>query len=369
MKKKGLLALLVFCAASLVAVVVGLQASPFKPKNPKGFKADSFVRDQESLLEQLALECRETTSASTEQCVDWSMVSWAWNSSAPAEFKRFLDQSCSLGSEFSCERLRRIEEAQQEQKWQKLQASEAKKPHSWPSIVQLAGAQPIDSWLDIGLQGAVAARGSEIDLVCGAVLELPETLLCVSQGNRQFNYALGRVVSYVEQGNKILTIEQHRTNPLLRFWQGSNLRREDFEIAVQLLLQAGEPLADEQRLWSWMSAQPWKYFLSFSAPSVFTGVPSHEFLHGLYFQSEDFRKVVGQTLGDSQNSLERLKFFVAKIFDTSDPYILTNEMQAYLLQHQSFLRDKKSETVREQIIRNFELKPSGFELERFMMGY
>jgi hypothetical protein len=191
----------------------------------------------------------------------------------------------------------------------------------------------------------------------------------VSRGNTRINNALGRVVTYIEHGRKILSKEEHLSNPLLRFWQGSNLRRSDFESAVELLSRAGKPLADEARLWDWMLARPWKYFLSFSAPSVFTGVPSHEFLHGLYFQSANFRNVVEDTLSSTPEGLERLKFFIAKIFDTNDKYILNNEIQAYLLQHQSSFTDVKSRVVRDRLVSGFRRQSAGFEIDRFMVGY
>jgi hypothetical protein len=125
-------------------------------------------------------------------------------------------------------------------------------------------------------------------MACGLVVELPETLVCVSRGNTRINNALGRVVTYIEHGRKILSKEEHLSNPLLRFWQGSNLRRSDFESAVELLSRAGKPLADEARLWDWMLARPWKYFLSFSAPSVLPACHRMNFFTGYIFNPRIF---------------------------------------------------------------------------------
>jgi hypothetical protein len=98
-------------------------------------------------------------------------------------------------------------------------------------------------------------------------------------------------------------------------------------------------------------------------------VPSHEFLHGLYFQSANFRNVVEDTLSSTPEGLERLKFFIAKIFDTNDKYILNNEIQAYLLQHQSSFTDVKSRVVRDRLVSGFRRQSAGFEIDRFMVGY
>ncbi|MEN9528918.1 MAG: hypothetical protein RI932_791 [Pseudomonadota bacterium] len=369
MKKKGGLALILFCAAVLATALVVFWVGAPNKRSSKGFDAAGFVRDQEALLAQLTGGCREPMSQSLERCVDWSLVTWAWNSSAPAGYKNILSESCDSGSALSCERLWRIEEAQRAQAWHTLEIAGQRPTDPWPRIAELKTSTPIASWLEIALQGAVASPEDGADMACGLVVELPETLVCVSRGNTRINNALGRVVTYIEHGRKILSKEEHLSNPLLRFWQGSNLRRSDFESAVELLSKAGKPLTDEARLWNWMLARPWKYFLSFSAPSVFTGVPSHEFLHGLYFQSANFRNVVEDTLSSTPEGLERLKFFIAKIFDTNDKYILNNEIQAYLLQHQSSFTDVKSRVVRDRLVSGFRRQSAGFEIDRFMVGY
>jgi hypothetical protein len=374
MKKKWRPTLIVCGAAILVATLYWNWTSakrnwPLGKQFLSSFDAAGFVSEQEALLAKLADDCRAPEFRRKARCVEWSMVHWAWTSQAPGEMSKILRESCASGSELSCERLRLIEEAERAQSWQRLDVESGADKELWPRISRLSNPLPISAWQELAVQGAVARSEAGADLACGFVTELPETLVCVTRGNRQMNNALGRVVSYIEQGNKLLSLDEHRRNPLLRFWQGSNLRRGDFETAVSLLRQSGSPLVEEERLWSWMMAQPWKYFLSFSAQSVFTGLPSHEFLHGLYFQSNDFRDVVEAALDDSAQKLRRLKMFVLKVFDTQDSYILNNEMQAYLLQHQSFFIDPNSNEVREQIVREFKLKSKNVDLSSFMTGY
>lgn len=98
---------------------------------------------------------------------------------------------------------------------------------------------------------ALTQRGDrKVDLVCGRSLEFPRALVCSSYGSMKTSLALSRVASVIEQGGRIPATVEHRSSPLLRFWQGYNLRRSDFEHAVNRIRSAVEVYPEEESLWA-----------------------------------------------------------------------------------------------------------------------
>jgi len=86
-------------------------------------------------------------------------------------------------------------------------------------------------------------------------------------------------------------------------------------------------------LWNFLFSESWDFVLSFNAFSVFSGIPSHEYLHGIYFSSDGYRKSVDEIIDDNPFSLLPIKKFVQSLYKTEDEFVINNEIQAYALQH------------------------------------
>lgn len=372
MKKRTTLSFFAFFAFAALALIFVAQGKFFRFSKNANFAAPAFVAQQEATLARLQSDCSISGTAPGRGCARWAMVNWAWNSELHPDALFWLEKSCAEGDALSCQRRQRIESMRSHSSshWNLLnQRADAGASEEWPRVSEVAGSLIISEWLDVALQGALKGGDSAADLVCGKVTELPEALVCVSKGNKRLNDALGRVVSYVEQGRKILSITEHKQNPLLRFWQGTDLRRDDFNQAVKILRRKGSLLSEEQRLWDWLGARTWKYLLTFNCHSVFSGVPSHEFLHGLYFSQPSYRTAVQGTIDEFQKNLVAVKSFVEEIFDTSDSFILKNEIQASLLQHESMFTDRRSISAREELLRRISNESGIIDIEKFRQGY
>jgi len=372
MKKRTILSFLAFFAFAGGVLFFVTQGKLFRFAKNVNFAAPAFVAQQEATLARLQSDCSLSGTAPGRVCARWAMVNWAWNSELHPDALFWLEKSCAEGDALSCQRRQRIESMRSHSlsHWEFLNKGiEVGAGEEWPRVSDVASSLSMSEWLDVALQGALKGEDSAADLVCGSSIELPEALVCVSKGNRRLNDALGRVVSYVEHGRKILSLTEHKQNPLLRFWQGTDLRREDFNQAVEILRRQGSLLPEEQRLWDWLGARTWKYLLTFNCHSVFTGVPSHEFLHGFYFSEPSYRSVVQGTVDEFEKSLVAVISFVEKVFDTSESFILNNEVQASLLQHESMFTDRKSISVREELIRRFSNEAGAIDIEKFRQGY
>jgi hypothetical protein len=372
MKKRTILSFLAFFAFAGGVLFFVTQGKFFRFAKNVNFAAPAFVAQQEVTLARLQSDCSLSGTAPGRVCAHWAMVNWAWNSEFHPDALFWLEKSCAEDDALSCQRRQRIESMRSHSlsHWEFLNKGiEVGAGEEWPRVSEVASSLSMSEWLDVALQGALKGEDSAADLVCGSSIELPEALVCVSKGNKRLNDALGRVVSYVEHGRKILSLTEHKQNPLLRFWQGTDLRRDDFNQAVEILRRQGSLLPEEQRLWDWLGARTWKYLLTFNCHSVFTGVPSHEFLHGLYFSEPSYRLVVQGTVDEFEKSLVAVIGFVEKVFDTSESFILNNEVQASLLQHESMFTDRKSISVREELIRRFRNESGVIDIEKFRQGY
>lgn len=372
MRKRTALSFFAFVVFAALAVMFFAQGKFFRFSGNVNFAAPAFVAQQEGALVRLQSDCSISGQVPGRVCAHWAMVNWAWNSELHPDALFWLEKSCADGDVLSCQRRQRIESIGTDflSHWDLLnQRADAGADHEWPRVSEVARSLSISEWLDVALQGALKGGNSAADLVCGKVTELAEALVCVSKGNKRLNDSLGRVVSYVEQGRKVLSLTEHKQNPLLRFWQGTDLRRDDFNQAVKILRRQGSLLSEEQRLWDWLETRTWKYLLTFNCHSVFTGVPSHEFLHGLYFSQPSYRTTVQGTLDEFQKNIVAVKSFVETIFDTSDSFILRNEIQASLLQHESTFTDKKSISARDELLRRISNESGTIDIEKFRQGY
>lgn len=364
-KQLGFFSLLVLV---LLAVFVAIKIFPLE-KDGSSFDAASYVSEQEDTLSELASRCSLEQEPSISTCVNWAEVSMAWGSVWNDKLPGLWEKDCADGQVLSCRRNEVYSQATRRSPryWVSLGQSESPE-ESWPRVNDTGSVFGIQEWLSIGIEGLVHGQNSSLNLVCGSLGELPETLVCANKGNKEMNSALGRVISYVEQGQKLQTIGEHRKNPLLRFWQGVNLKRDDFIDVTQRLQSMGSILPEEERFWHWLSSRNWKYLLMFNYYSLFSGIPSHEFLHGLYFESEQYRNVLSHVFGSRDLPLMGLRFFIERLYNTADEFIKHNEMQAYLLQHSSFLQDQKSVFSRDQVLNEISRRAPEIKIDRFRQG-
>ncbi|NBO38401.1 hypothetical protein EBU99_07435 [bacterium] len=320
-----------------------------KRKSPL-FDFALFVEEQEHALATAVLNCSSGSDAPAG-CGETAAMQMLWRSTADSEVTSLFEKAC-LGGDFKAcgriERLRVARAARLANIWRNApseeldmpapQASEGFASGRWPRIKFLKGDISFTQWLDVALQSVALDTSEKIaDLLCGYSSELPRTLICVSDGNLRINIALGRVVSLVEQGARVLKTSEQGVHPLNRFWQGVDLRRADFESATRRIENESEDslLAEEQALWPWLASKDWDALLTFNAYAVFSGLPSHEFLHGLYFHHQEFRASVERVAADKIPYLDYVRKFIQRIYRTENAFVLRNEMQAYILQAES----------------------------------
>jgi hypothetical protein len=335
------------------ALVLGAAAVGFVWSRQRASSIENFVARWALSFEEAESKCRKRSFKARFHCSRWATTAPIYEAEQFSEVEDWLQPACQSGDAVSCSRLRLLTDARQnkESVWLNQSLASGDAGALWPRINALNGVHTSSAWLKYALEGAVAGRSADVDLVCGGLSELPEVLVCTSQGQMKLNRAIGRVVSYVEQGGRVDSFERHIENPLNRFWQGVDLQRADFMRAVDVLRGAGVIDPAEERLWSWLEAQPWKVFLAFNAYSVFTGIPSHEFLHALYFSSQAFQSAVKSTLRPQPAPLQELREFVDVLYRTDNQFITLNEMQAYLLEHDSPFRNEETEGIVDQLIK------------------
>lgn len=330
----------------------------------------SFVEEWSLSFQRAEERCRLGGARIAIDCAHWAAHAPIYNAAQFAELEEWLTPACRQGRQMDCQRLEKIAAARSDNSspWL-LGTAENSGFSGWPKIKNASASMSSSDWLNNALQGAVAGAQSAVDLYCGNLSEIKETLVCTTSNQMKLNLSIGRVVSYVEQNRRIDSYKEHEENPLNRFWQGVDLQREDFDSAVKVLRQRGSLAPEEERLWSWLEARPWKVFLAFNVYSVFTGIPSHEFLHALYFSSPEFRSATRSVIENHSTQLQNLSQFVERLYKTPERFILSNEKQAYLLEHNSSFRDVEGEGVIAQIL---DALPLGFDrsiITQLQQGY
>lgn len=330
----------------------------------------SFV-EQWSLSFQRAEErCRNVGTRLVLDCAHWAAHAPVHNSAQFAELEEWLTPACRQGGQVECQRLQKIADARTDTASPWLVDMESiLESVDWPKVKSSNVALTSAEWLYNALQGAVAGANSRLDLFCGNLAEIKETLVCTSADQLKLNLAIGRVVTYVEQNRQIQSHSEHKENPLNRFWQGVDLQRQDFDSAVKVLRQLGSVAPEEERLWAWLEGRPWGVFLAFNVYSVFTGIPSHEFLHALYFLNSDFRRTVRSVIEHPATQLKKLSQFVARLYKTPESFILSNEKQAYLLEHNSAFRTAEGNRVVTQILDSLPLDFDSNLITQLQQGY
>lgn len=332
--------------------------------------AAAFV-EQWSLSFQRAEEsCRKGSRKMAFECAHWAAYAPIYNSDQFGELEEWLAPACQLGGEIECLRLQKIGAARSNVRSPWLTNVGANAPESdWPRIKFSSQAMTSSDWLNNALQGAVAGTDRTIDLFCGNLTEIDETLVCTVSDQLRLNRAIGRIVAYIEQNRRLDTYQDHMENPLNRFWQGVDLQRTDFDKTVNILRQRGQVVPEEERLWKWLESQSWQVFLAFNVYSIFTGIPSHEFLHALYFSNQEFRNAVRSVVESDISGLKNLSEFVGRLYKTPETFIISNEMQAYLFEYRSSFRDTAGERVIAQILDALPLSFDHSLITQLQQGY
>jgi hypothetical protein len=275
-------------------------------------------------------------------CFDAVSARTAWDSIfSKAEAGR-LAEGCESGDQRACritDSLRRI--GTPESIW--LQDEHGNDiPQSgdaaWPRVRLLDRPVSYRQWLDYSFGTLVHSGRRNIDVLCAASSELNGALVCLTYGNTQANQALGRIAYVIEQGGRVRTQEEHNSPLLLRFWQGYNLLRKDFDRVTEKIESESETSPEEKRMWSFLRKQEWQYLLTFNAFSVIAGIPSHEFLHAVYFSSPEYRNAVTQAISNHKWKMLPLRFFTESLYKTDSEYVVLNEMQAYALLRDTAVR-------------------------------
>lgn len=269
-------------------------------------------------------------------CFDAVSARTAWDSSfSRAEVER-LEKGCAIADQRACrvrDSLRRAGESdsiwfQGGQNIDNPLGGDA----AWPRIRFLEQPVTYRQWLDYSYAALVHSGQRDTDVVCAVSSELEGALVCLTYGNTSANLALGRIAYVVEQGGRVRTPEEHRSALLLRFWQGYNLLRRDFDSVSSKIESESEIYPEEQRMWKFLRGHDWQYLLTFNAFSVIAGLPSHEFLHAVYFSSQDYRNSVTNAVAAHRWKMLPLRFFTESLYKTDNDYVILNEMQAYALQ-------------------------------------
>lgn len=309
----------------------------FKIHKEFSFNLASRLSAQDSNLRRLAKFCGRGRAL---LCFDSVAAATSWNSEFTKADVSALGAGCTSGDLRACRHLSRIEALRDSQNgrdvWSEPDAFGRRlNPHSqqWPRIVSLRDSHSYLNWMEMNYQALTQRGDRKVDLVCGRSLEFPRALVCSSYGSMKTSLALSRVASVIEQGGRIPATVEHRSSPLLRFWQGYNLRRSDFEHAVNRIRSAVEVYPEEESLWALLFSENWDFLLTFNAFSVLSGIPSHEYFHGVYFSSDAYRKSVDEIIDDNPFALLPINKFVQSLYKTKDEFVINNEMQAYVMQH------------------------------------
>lgn len=334
-KKKWLIGL------SVVLMMAGIGAyfayNIYELTKSFSFNLIERLEDYDHDLIALNRACRRSNQ---QLCFDTVAARAAWTSSFDSEDFDLLERGCRSGDQRACRHIQRLnnnDSGAHARVW-RMKPSPSKHHDqqagsTWPRIAFLSEPLSYPDWLAIAYQGLREDdEQREVDLVCSGTRELPGAMVCAVYGALEANLALSRVAAVFEQGGRFMPAAEHRQSPLVRFWQGYDLQREDFEKAVAQISKTGERHPEEEKLWDALLEHPWKMLLTFNVFSVFSGIPSHEFLHGFYFESKEYRTLVSRLIDQSPLKLIPLKSFVSSLYKTDNSFVFNNEIQAYAMQ-------------------------------------
>ena len=311
----------------------------------------SRLKTQKKNQSRLNYRC---LNGQTDHCFDAVSAATAWDSKFDAADFEFLNRGCSGGDKRACRHSAELFTASkkksdlwsQPERFGQLISSSAR---SWPRILWLNDIQSYRSWLEISYTALLQGGNFAADLVCGRTVEFSAALICAAAGSRQLNEALGRLAYQVEQSDAspFSSLEEGHKSLLARFWQGYDLLRSDFLSVAENLKAAGQLRSEESVLWDLLIQKDWKFLIAFNVFSVFSGIPSHEFLHGAYFSSAEYRENVDKAVMRFPLKTLPVVEFVKSIYKTQKQFVINNEIQAYALQAE--FSDGKNELWNEAV--------------------
>lgn len=309
----------------------------FQKRKSFYFDLTERLQLQDQNLRRLNAHCR---GRKPSFCFDAVSARMAWKSEFSFSDLSDLQKGCSEGDDRACRSvsLMNVVQNKTSSAWIQSAAVQPDTVHAnqtWPRVRFLDDVLSYRGWVDLSYQALWLKDERSFDWVCGQSQEFPEALVCATYGAKETNLALSRVAWLIEQDNKIQPLVEHRSSPFLSFWQGYDLQRLDFDHAVRDIKKVGDVHPEELEVWDLLQSRPWKFMLTFNIFSAPSGIPSHEFLHGVYFSSEKYRDKISSIVKESYWKLLPLRFFVQSIYKTQSEFVLQNEMQAYAMQSMS----------------------------------
>ncbi|MEN9824962.1 MAG: hypothetical protein RI953_707 [Pseudomonadota bacterium] len=281
-------------------------------------------------------------------CFDAVSAATAWNSRFDDIDAEILNHACGRGDKRACRHSSELLSAKKSKSelWSKPEMfGQLIQPtaRSWPRILLLNETQSYRRWLELSYAALLHSGTFPVDLICGRTVEFPDAFVCAATGSQQLNAALGRMAYLVEQtdAEPFSALDDGHKVLLARFWQGYDLLRSDFVSGVERLKAAGQLRAEESALSEFLLQRDWNFFIAFNVFSVFSGIPSHEFLHGAYFSSAEYREKVAKAVTRFPLKTLPLLEFVKSVYKTQSQFILNNEVQAYAFQAE--FSDRKNE--------------------------
>ena len=300
------------------------------------FDLTASLGHYDSRISRLKKSCLSKTKT---YCFDAVSAEASWTSEFDSSGSEKLILGCVAGDQRACRHSSALERVgttagdlnvwARPERFGEIETGEGDR---WPRVLFLRDKQSLVQLKDLAYQALVLKVNRKVDLVCAKAVEFLSGMTCVTHGAQQTSLALSRVSALIEQGEKIVPAQEHRKSPLLRFWQGFNFKRSDFVGSSDKIKQNHNLHQEEKALWSILLAREWDILLTFNVFSVFSGIPSHEYYHGIFFESENYRHKVDKIISRNPLDLLAVRSFVKSIYKTTDTYVLNNEIQAYALQ-------------------------------------
>jgi hypothetical protein len=278
-------------------------------------------------------------SKNKKYCFDAVSASTSWTSSFESEDSEYLVLGCISGDARACRHSDALERARSPLSdfniWanpQKFGRVISEQGSDWPRVLFLNDKYSYAQWMEMLYRTMSLKEVRKVDIICATAAEFSNALICLTYGAQQTSLALSRIAALLEQEDKVVPAVDHRRSPLLRFWQGYNIRRADFEKNAGKIKSMDSLHKEEELLWKILLSGDWDFLLTFNVFSVFSGIPSHEYYHGIYFESEKYRQTVDDIVDGNPWGLLPVSSFVKSLYRTSDRFVLHNEIQAYAMQ-------------------------------------
>lgn len=294
------------------------------------------LNSQENNQRQLEQYCLNGYS---KHCFSAVASSAAWNSRLDSQAMEKLEFSCLRRNKQACVHLSAIMNIKGKLSgfWSSLEMSGTlfSPPDApWPRILTLNNEMNYRRWIELSYAAMLTGKGSRWDMICGRTVEFPDALVCAAMDGQKLNASLGRIAYLVEQANAapLGSVNKDQQVLLSRFWQGYDLLRSDFDAGARRLESEGQVRTEEAVFWDFLRQKSWTFLIGFNVHSVLSGIQSHEFLHGIYFSSGEYRDRVAKAVTSSPFKMLPIVEFVGSLYKTSNKFVINNEIQAYAFQ-------------------------------------